>query len=147
MAAGDPYWLVSVAGHPAADTGVETAARAAITFGGVWALCGLALLGSLLNSPHTIEGRLGEQVVNEQPDLGESPEADWLAWGRSNLGQRYSPLGQITPDNVGQLEEAWRYQTGDTKQPDDTGETTYEATPLKVGNTLYLCTPITGWWP
>ena len=114
---------------------------AAITFGGVWALCGLALLGSLLNSPHTIEGRLGEQVVNEQPDLGESPEADWLAWGRSNLGQRYSPLGQITPDNVGQLEEAWRYQTGDTKQPDDTGETTYEATPLKVGNTLYLCTP------
>ena len=35
---------------------------AAITFGGVWAVCGLVLLGSLLNEPHTMEGRLGEQV-------------------------------------------------------------------------------------
>lgn len=113
----------------------------ALGLGLVWAVTGVVLLGSLLLDPHRIEGRLGEQVVSQKPRLGESPEGDWLAWGRTNLGQRYSPLDQITPDNVGNLELAWRYQTGDTKLPDDTGETTYEATPLKIGNTLYLCTP------
>lgn len=34
-----------------------------------------------------------------------------------------------------------RYSTGDMKGPKDVGETTYEATPLKIGDTLYLCTP------
>lgn len=114
---------------------------AALGLGTVWVVIGVGLLGSLLHDPHRIEGRLGEQVVSQDPRLGESPETDWLSWGRTNLGQRYSPLEQITPDNVDRLELAWRYQTGDTKQPGDTGETTYEATPLKIGNTLYLCTP------
>ena len=113
----------------------------ALGLGAVWAVIGVALLASMLNDPHRIEGRLGDEVVMEDPRLGDSPEEDWLAWGRTNLGQRYSPLDQITPDNVDNLELAWRYQTGDVKQPEDTGETTYEVTPLKVGNTLYLCTP------
>ncbi len=39
------------------------------------------------------------------------------------------------------LKEAWRFQTGDIRGPDDVGETTYEVTPLKIDNTLYLCTP------
>ena len=33
------------------------------------------------------------------------------------------------------------YQTGDVKLPDDVGETTYQVTPLKVRDTLYICTP------
>jgi quinoprotein glucose dehydrogenase len=39
------------------------------------------------------------------------------------------------------LQVAWQYQTGDVKLPDDIGETTYQVTPLKVRDTLYLCTP------
>lgn len=113
----------------------------ALGLGVVWAVVGVMLLGSLLTDPHRMEGQLAGDVTSENPRLGDSPKEDWLAWGRSNMGQRYSPLDQITPDNVDQLEEAWRYQTGDTKQPSDTGETTYEVTPLKIGNTLYLCTP------
>lgn len=119
----------------------RNARGAALGLGAVWAVVGVALLGSLLNEPHRVEGRLAEEVVIEDPNLGDSPEGDWLAWGRTNLGQRYSPLDQITPDTVNNLELAWSYQTGDTKQPEDTGETTYEVTPLKVGNTLFLCTP------
>ena len=46
-----------------------------------------------------------------------------------------------TPENVGTLKVAWHYQTGDVKLPDDVGETTYQVTPLKIGDTLYLCTP------
>ncbi|WP_442934835.1 hypothetical protein [Nitrincola sp. A-D6] len=81
------------------------------------------------------------QVDSESPNLGDAPEASWYAYGRTNMGQRYSPLAQITPQNVGQLEEVWQYRTGDMKGPEDIGETTYQATPLKIGDTLYLCTP------
>lgn len=107
----------------------------------VWAVLGIFTLGSLWANPHGLSGRLDMQADNESPELGDAPEASWYAYGRTNMGQRYSPLDQITPQNVGQLEEAWRYRTGDLKGPNDIGETTYEATPLKIGDTLYLCTP------
>jgi quinoprotein glucose dehydrogenase len=68
--------------------------------------------------------------------------ADWTAYGGTAMGQRYSTLGQITPVNVSQLEEAWHYRTGDVRgQPGDPEETTFEVTPLKVGERLFLCTP------
>jgi quinoprotein glucose dehydrogenase len=59
------------------------------------------------------------------------------------MGQRYSPLAQITPANVTRLEKAWEIHTGDIRgePPIDPKETTFEVTPLKIGQTLYLCTP------
>ncbi len=92
---------------------------------------------------HEINGSLPMAIVNADPALGDSPQPDgeWQAYGRSSYGQRYSPLAQITPANVGQLQLAWQMQTGDVRLPQDVGETTYEVTPLKIGNTLYLCTP------
>ncbi|MBL3556472.1 MULTISPECIES: membrane-bound PQQ-dependent dehydrogenase, glucose/quinate/shikimate family [Marinobacter] len=107
----------------------------------VWVGVGLFTVASIFYDAHRIRGELPTESAITNPRLGEVPEGDWLSYGRSNLGQRYSPLEQITPGNVDQLELAWEYQTGDRKGPDDVVETTYEATPLKVGNTLYLCTP------
>ncbi|EJL77528.1 membrane-bound PQQ-dependent dehydrogenase, glucose/quinate/shikimate family [Polaromonas sp. CF318] len=70
------------------------------------------------------------------------PADEWHAYGRSGLGQRYSPLAQITPDNVKSLQVAWEYRTGDVRgRPGDPKETTFEVTPLKVGNRLFFCTP------
>jgi len=70
------------------------------------------------------------------------PAGEWHAYGRTGQGQRYSPLAQITPDNVKSLEMAWQYRTGDMRgRPGDPEETTFEVTPLKVGNRLFLCTP------
>ncbi len=87
-------------------------------------------------------GELPVAASAATPDLGGTvPEGDWHQYGRTPYGQRYSPLAQITPENVGTLEVAWQYQTGDVKLPDDVGETTYQVTPLKVRDTLYLCTP------
>lgn len=60
---------------------------------------------------------------------------DWAAYGRSNAAMRYSPLTQINRDNVGNLEIAWVYRTGDLPEERWGAETT----PLKVGDTLYLC--------
>src|SRR5690606_6119626 len=53
----------------------------------------------------------------------------------SNAAGRYSPLAQISRDNVGKLERAWTYRTGDL--PDKRWGA--ETTPLKIGGVLYLC--------
>jgi quinoprotein glucose dehydrogenase len=45
------------------------------------------------------------------------------------------------PANVSKLKVAWTYRTGDFKGPGDPGETTNEVTPIKIGDTVYLCTP------
>ena len=66
---------------------------------------------------------------------GETAGADWPAYGGTHGAQRYSALTQINRDNVAQLERAWTYRTGDL--PEDKWGA--ETTPLKVGDTLYLC--------
>ncbi len=82
-----------------------------------------------------------EAVVDLPPDYAGVPAADWHHYGRTQYGDRYSPLEQITPENVDRLEVAWGYDTGDPRRPGDPNETTYEVTPLKVDDALYLCTP------
>lgn len=62
--------------------------------------------------------------------------ADWPAFGGTSSARRYSPLTQITNDNVGRLERAWTFRTGDLPK-DKWGA---ETTPLKVGSSVYLCT-------
>jgi len=69
----------------------------------------------------------------------QSP-GEWTAYGRDALGSRFSPLTQITRDNVARLEVAWTYRTGEldanTRRP-----AKLETTPLMVDGTLYLSTP------
>ena len=66
---------------------------------------------------------------------------DWPAYAGTWAGLKYSPLAQVTPANVKDLQVAWHVHTGDLKRATDPGEFTYETTPIKVGNLLYLCTP------
>ncbi|MBB4442125.1 MULTISPECIES: glucose/quinate/shikimate family membrane-bound PQQ-dependent dehydrogenase [Rhizobium] len=102
----------------------------------------LVALYSMTTDPHNLAGELPKDTVAANPAFGGSvPDGEWHQYGRTPFGQRYSPLDQITAENVSTLKEAWRYQTGDVKRPDDVGETTYQVTPLKVKDTLYLCTP------
>lgn len=100
---------------------------------------------AVFQSPHDLEGRFSAERMNAQPAAqvaDDVPDGEWHAYGRTSAGQRYSPLDQITADNVDDLEEVWRYQTGEVRDPeDDPVETTYEATPLVVDNRLYVCTP------
>ncbi|HWT59311.1 MAG TPA: glucose/quinate/shikimate family membrane-bound PQQ-dependent dehydrogenase [Rhizobium sp.] len=99
-------------------------------------------LYSMTTDPHDLAGELPKDAVAANPAFGGNvPDGEWHQYGRTPFGQRYSPLDQITTENVSTLKEAWRYQTGDVKRPDDVGETTYQVTPLKVKDTLYLCTP------
>lgn len=106
----------------------------------ILAIC--VALYSMTTDPHDLPGELPKDTVVTNPAFGGSvPDGEWHQYGRTPFGQRYSPLDQITAENVSTLKEAWRYQTGDVKRPDDVGETTYQVTPLKVKDTLYLCTP------
>ncbi len=78
----------------------------------------------------------------EHAALAESSGAEWLAYGRDPGGTRYSPLGQITRDNVTRLRIAWTYRTGEAQRHAFTGYgPAFEATPLFVDGTLYLSTP------
>ena len=65
---------------------------------------------------------------------------DWPAYGATESATRYSPLSQITAENVGELEEAWRINTGDMPAGDTEGKYSPENTPIKVGNSLFMCT-------
>src|SRR5215510_14009113 len=73
--------------------------------------------------------------------LAAQTTGEWTAYGRDAFGSRYSPLTQITRENVARLEVAWTYRTGEinaqTRQPPK-----LEATPLMVDATLYLSTPL-----
>lgn len=103
---------------------------------------GVAFAG-LPRHPHEIDGTVPMTIVDANAGSGEQGLAagDWGAYGRTGWGQRYSPLDRIDPGNVARLQLAWSMQTGDVRRADDIGETTYEVTPLKIGDTLYLCTP------
>lgn len=65
---------------------------------------------------------------------------DWPAYGGSYSARRFSPLDQITPANVGRLQRAWVAHTGDLPKSQAARELYgAETTPLKIGDSLYLC--------
>ncbi|MCH8685739.1 membrane-bound PQQ-dependent dehydrogenase, glucose/quinate/shikimate family [Pedomonas mirosovicensis] len=106
----------------------------------VVALVGITALISVFDDEFLIEGELpAQRVAVESPE--PLPGNDWPYYGGDRFGRRFSTLGDITPDNVDKLEVAWVFHTGDLKGKNDPGETTYEVTPIKIRNTLYLCTP------
>ncbi|KAF1049628.1 MAG: Quinoprotein glucose dehydrogenase [Burkholderia gladioli] len=93
------------------------------------------------NDPQELNGTLSTDAPAQTSPIPGIADADWPAYGRTQEGTRYSPLKQITPENVKNLQVAWTFQTGDKKGPNDPGEITDEVTPLKIGNLLYLCSP------
>jgi quinoprotein glucose dehydrogenase len=95
---------------------------------------------ALLQNPHDQPGQLAMRPVATPASYAAAP-GDWPAYAGTWAGLKWSPLTQITAGNVAKLDVAWHYKTGDLKRPDDPGEFTYEMTPIKVGDLLYLCTP------
>jgi quinoprotein glucose dehydrogenase len=69
----------------------------------------------------------------------DTASTDWSNYGNDKAGTRYSELTQIKPMNVSGLKLVWRFATGDMAQAGQ--DYNYEATPLKIGNLLYVCTP------
>ncbi|BBN57056.1 glucose dehydrogenase [Pseudomonas chlororaphis subsp. aurantiaca] len=103
-------------------------------------LAGGAAINSQFTNPGEISGELGRESADTTSAAPAMPEGDWQAYGRTEFGDRYSPLTQITPANIGKLQEAWRIRTGDMPTAKDPVEITNQNTPLKVNGMLYACT-------
>ncbi|MBF59628.1 glucose/quinate/shikimate family membrane-bound PQQ-dependent dehydrogenase [Halomonas sp. FeN2] len=102
----------------------------------------IVAIASQFNDPGTIEGSLATNNQSTADSVNPAQVAgdDWPAYGGTNAGTHYSSLDQITPDNIGELEEVWRIQTGDEAGPNAPPEITNQNTPLKVNDSLYICT-------
>ena len=71
-------------------------------------------------------------------------DGEWRAYGRDALGSRWSPLTEITRENVSRLAPAWTYHTGETAPEFATRrrQRSLEVTPLVVGERMYIATPL-----
>ena len=66
---------------------------------------------------------------------------EWPVYGHDPGGMRFSPLTQITPENVAQLKVAWTFHTGDISNGSGGRKRTgFETTPILIDGTLYLTT-------
>ena len=72
--------------------------------------------------------------------LAWAGDASWDQYGGDAGGQRFSDARQITPANVGQLTEAWRYAIDRADGPAMTAAS-FENTPILADGRLYSCSP------
>jgi len=72
--------------------------------------------------------------------LAQSNDGGWPVWGGDAGGTRFSPLRDITRDNIDTLEVAWEYHTGDSSElKPGMPPSSFLATPVLHNNTLYFC--------
>jgi quinoprotein glucose dehydrogenase len=84
----------------------------------------LALLVAAVSWPYTGRGQTGAK------------NGEWRAYGAEEASTRYSPIDQITRDNVKNLEVAWTWKFDNYGSAAQTATT--ETTPLMVGGKLYF---------
>ena len=71
--------------------------------------------------------------ANDEVMALSQDENNWVMWGRTYDGTRYSPLDQINKENVGNLQVAWTFSTGVLRG--------HEGGPLVIGDTMWIHTP------
>lgn len=106
----------------------------------------VAAVGATLLIASLVEGvRLSSDAKTSSPSLpvARNDAGEWREYGRTQAGTRYAPAGQITRDNVHQLDVAWTYRTGDLPEayPEARNAYSFQATPIKVDDSLYFCSP------
>jgi len=68
-----------------------------------------------------------DRIANADREPG-----NWLTYSRNLLGHRFSPLSEVTTENVGRLKVKWAYQFPDPSN---------EVSPIVVDNILYVTGP------
>src|SRR4051794_13962489 len=103
----------------------------------VLCVCGCAQL-HFLKGPSVPRAR-GESETVRGPAFGPEPVrtvadplTDWAGYNNTLTGERFSPLDQIKPANVGSLRRVCAYQLGE-RAPMQSG-------PVVIDGTLYLTT-------
>lgn len=142
FALGMAFWLPPVMRWLAPAPRVDRAARL-VTMAFAVSLAGIVVAGVLRAKPPYESGP--QAVPALRADLGTAMEADttsaspdWPYYGNDAGGTHYTSLAQIRPDNVAGMRVAWTYRTGEWPAADNEPRR-LEVTPLKVGDSLYLC--------
>lgn len=88
------------------------------------------LLGLVVLSAFTLGActSLPAQKISKSSDT-----KDWPSFGRDFTNQRLSPLTQITPQNVKDLNLAWQFKSGVAAS--------FQATPIVTGEVMYVALP------
>jgi len=68
-----------------------------------------------------------------QEELKQPADGDWLMWRRTYNGWGYSPLSQITTDNVSRLKPVWTLATGQIEG--------HQAPPIVNNGVMFVATP------
>jgi alcohol dehydrogenase (cytochrome c) len=89
----------------------------------------LAIAGATIAALTGASALAGPVTTDDLLDAQDNT-ADWLIYGRDYRNQRFSPLDQITPENVAGLRPVWAFSTG--------GLSGLEATPLIRDGVIYL---------
>ncbi|MGQ1397661.1 membrane-bound PQQ-dependent dehydrogenase, glucose/quinate/shikimate family [Acinetobacter baumannii] len=97
----------------------------------------LSFIGGMFKI-HPLVTASGEKSPVIKADAGNDEGNDWTAWGRNTLGDRFAQFTQINKENVKKLKVAWTYRTGDLS----INGAEYQVTPIKVDDTMYMCTPL-----
>ena len=107
--------------------------------GSTVAIMALIVIALMFYDPYSVKGQIGTSAASRSAEVAGN---EWVAYGGTQNGQRFSSLDQFNPQTIDKLSVAWEYHTGDLRDADkDAGEYTFEATPLKVNNRVYVCTP------
>jgi alcohol dehydrogenase (cytochrome c) len=77
-------------------------------------------------------------ITTDRLQKGLADPGEWLHYSGDYLGQRHSPLTQITPANVDRLTPQWVFQTGQLGK--------FEATPIITGGVIYITGPNNAAW-
>ena len=83
-------------------------------------------LGAAVALPGAVSANDEVMALSQDPN-------NWVMWGRTYDGQRYSPLNQINKENVGDLQVAWTFSTGVLRG--------HEGGPVVIGDTMWVHTP------
>jgi PQQ-dependent dehydrogenase (methanol/ethanol family) len=87
-------------------------------------------------TPQVATPQQAVQVVNDRRlSDADNDSSNWLTHGRTYNEQRFSPLEQITADNVAGLKLAWSFDLPATERGSERGQ---ESTPLVVDGTMYV---------
>ena len=77
---------------------------------------------------------IGAQTVDPK-ELLHQPSDEWLTYHGDYSGRRHSELTGITPENVGSLQQVWRFQASQQ----------IKASPIVANGIIYITAPDNLW--
>ena len=96
-------------------------------------LAAVAVAGGALAASHPAAQEAPAYSPVTDGELRDPPDGDWLMYRRTYDGWGYSPLDQITTENVSELRPAWAFATGLTEG--------HESPPIVNDGAMFVTTP------